>query len=116
MSHEMIVADHDGIQDMARAKECAEVLMKTYPGHPWIVNAQDDSVWVSLMYAAKFGSYCYYIHPRHTVTPTMLREHVIRGGGELLERLGMPRHGVWDGTIPESMEGADWRHFKGHNA
>lgn len=113
MSHDLIVADWDGVQDMERAKDVTDMLCKTYPGHPWIVNAQDGSVWISMLTSQPFGQYCYFINQKDVTSPTTLREHTIRGGGEFLERLGLPRHGKWDGEKPMQLEGADKRFFRG---
>lgn len=113
MDHELIVADWDGTQDMDRSKDVADMLCKEYPGHPWIVNAQDGSVWISLLTSQPFGQYCYFINQKDVTSPTTLRELTIRGGGEFLERLGLPRHGKWDGSPPKHLEGADMRFFRG---
>lgn len=113
MDHDIIVSDWDGVQDMDRAKDVGDMLSKFYPGHPWVVNCQDGSVWISLLYSTTFGQYSYFINQKDVTSPTTLRELSMKGGGEFLERLGMPRHGKWDGSLPNHLEGADPRFFRG---
>jgi hypothetical protein len=109
----------DGIEDAEHdlAGYCCSQLSRMYPGHPWPVevhigNDGVPNITIRHWALAQFGPYGYFINGRDIISPTSLHKLLLQGGGEILERLGFPRVGGWDGTIPEGVEETDPRFDK----
>ena len=95
--------DAESIEMEHKAKECAEILSQTYPAHIWMVGwAPGMTLVVKNMFGdAKYG---YTIDASRVATASELKHLVKMAGGELLERLGLPR-GRWDGeTMVEQFD------------
>lgn len=109
----LIAMDGDSVPELEFAGYCAMYLTKCYPGHPWPVEAHitPDGMDIRIRHwaMAKFGPYCYHIAPQDANTYESLHKSLMIGGGEILDRLGFPRVGDWDGSIPETLEDTDQR-------
>jgi hypothetical protein len=93
------------------------LLTQMYPGHPWPVEVHIGldgipSIRIRHWAMSAFGPYCYHIDGKDIISPTSLHSLVLTGGGEILERLGLPRVGGWDGTLPETVEDTDARFYR----
>jgi hypothetical protein len=109
--------DGDVVAELEFAGYCAWFLTQCYPGHPWPVEchqSQDGSIDIRIRHwaLAKFGSYCYYIDPKDITSPTTLHRLLKMGGGEILDRLGLPRNKPWDGQVPVMIDDVDIRFLK----
>ena len=93
-SHTHGFHNKEGYFDEANAalgKHVGEALAKFYPGHPWGVASELEHGIVKLCIQG-FSQWQYVIHAASLKgDPSMKR--VMRAGGELLERLDMPRNG-----------------------
>src|SRR6267378_2519869 len=94
------------------AKEVAFTLDNTYPNYPWVVGWHPGfALAVKLLLNPDFN-YGYTIDCRGGMTAYALAHSAKMAGGELLERLDLPR-GAWTGEMPtKNIEGVD----KGHEA
>jgi hypothetical protein len=104
--------DGDVLAELEFAGYCAYYLSQCYPGHPWPVECHqtpDGKIDVRIRHwaLAKFGSYCYYIDPNDIISPTALHKHLMMGGGEILDRLGLARNKPWDGQVPDHIDDVD---------
>jgi hypothetical protein len=87
----------------------AQVLESRYPGYLWEVSGlRGGGLFIKCGQTAHFGTYGYYIQEKDIYSTAHLVELTVQGGGELLERAGLPR-GPWNGEIPTRLEGADPR-------
>ena len=99
----------DGTMEMF-AKEAAQVLTNHYPNYPWCIGwAPGFALVVKLLINPDFN-YGFTLDCRGGLQYKRFVHEVTMAGGELLDRLDMPR-GKWDGQMPEkNIEGVD----KGH--
>lgn len=81
------------------AKMAASVLTKHYPNHLWMVGWMPGMALVLKLGEAPDLRYGYSIDVPRCASVSELEKEIMRGGGELLERLNMPR-GAWDGEFP----------------
>jgi hypothetical protein len=100
--------------ELQLAGDICHMLTQMYPGHPWPVEVHIGldgvpSIRIRHWALTQFGAYCYHIDGKDIISPTSLYQLVLTAGGEILERLGLPRVGGWDGTIPRSVEETDPR-------
>jgi hypothetical protein len=86
------------------AKLAAKLLCETYPNHVWVVGWAPGAVLV-IKNLAMDGRYGYTVDAAGADSVTHLEKLIVRAGGELLERMGLPRDRPWDGTIPERVDG-----------
>jgi hypothetical protein len=94
-------SDDPGEQDpfakakMETARWAGEKLNQHYPGHPWLVQVEGDRfnavVMIQIMGIMPADRW-YLIKFRNLLTDAGGRM-IMKAGGELLERYGMPRHG-----------------------
>lgn len=94
--------------DMATCKLVYETLCEQYPGHQWMVGADAfaGTVEIKLLYLNPLKPWDRYgcrIHLASLKTAHGLRK-VIRYGGELLERYGLPRRGFREGDNMKAIE------------
>ncbi len=85
--------------EMAVAKMVAEILTEAYPQHLWYVGWQGGAIVIK--HGAtdnRFG----FVLPK-TFSFTNLKKVTIMGGGEMLERAGLPR-GPWNGEMGKAFE------------
>jgi len=76
------------IADMAMAKSIAEALHKQYPGHLWMVNADNGNNIATVQLGGISGKFGFNIH-LDKITAGM--ELIMRAGGEILERYNLSR-------------------------
>lgn len=80
--------------DLALTKTIADKLQRHYPGHPWLVevtHAQGIATITIPLFTGRSGTTKYVLHISKLKTDPGLRS-VVRAGGEILERLAIPRN------------------------
>jgi hypothetical protein len=89
------------------AKEVAITLTNTYPNYPWVVGWHPGmALAVKLLINPDFN-YGYTIDCRKPMSAFELAHMAKMAGGELLERLDLPR-GAWTGEMPtKNIQGVD---------
>jgi hypothetical protein len=95
--------DKENFQMELIAKLAASLLTKHYPEHIWMVGWAPGGVLV-LKNMAMDGRYGYTVDAGRAHSVSFLEHAIIMGGGELLERMGMPR-GKWNGEFATQVEG-----------
>lgn len=88
---EFIVKDTQTAALQSLCKNVLEVLYKHYPGHLWMVKADDGQGVVFIFNARISGSEGYILHIENLTNYTILEHRVMQAGGEVLERFGMSR-------------------------
>lgn len=73
--------------DMAACRRAVGILFKHYPGHEWLV---DIAGGVMNIRSANLSSNYGWVQRLDEVTPRNFDNKVMKGGGEILERFGMP--------------------------
>lgn len=111
---DIITVEDDGMDDLRAAAAVAVVLERHYPGYLWEVSGcRGGGLFIKCGQTACFGQYGYYIQEKDIYSASHLVAMAVAGGGELLERAGLPR-GRWNGEMPNHFEGADPRHRRYH--
>jgi len=77
--------------DEMTAKSIADVLEKKYPGYLWAVNVNSAGGVITLLCMNLSGKYGHVIKMGKLDTWDSLRDKVMRGAGEILERYSQPR-------------------------
>lgn len=95
---EVTSVDKESQQMEMMAKLAAQLLSKHYINHAWAVGWAPGMTLV-IKYLGADARYGYTIDAAKASSISELEKAVIMGGGELLERLGMPR-GAWNGEFP----------------
>lgn len=90
MSSKKIITDITNINTRILVKNCLDVLHRHYPGHPWLVMADDVGGIVNIMHPQLSGLHGFTLHI--TKIDTKFKS-VSRGAGELLERFKVKRGG-----------------------
>ncbi len=91
------------------AKMAAQLLNNHYPNHWWMIGWAPGMTLV-IKHGAGDSRYGYTVDAAKAATTSILEHAIVMGGGELLERMGMPR-GAWDGEhIGQVYEGASAVH------
>lgn len=85
------------------AKLAAQKLSQHYPQHIWMVGWAPGMTLV-IKNMAMDARYGYTVDAARAATVSELEHAIIMGGGELLERIGMPR-GAWNGEFATTVEG-----------
>lgn len=80
------------------AKMAASVLSAAYPSHVWAVGWAPGMTLVIKNLAIDDGRYGFTVDAARAATVSELERTIRLGGGELLERCGVPR-GKWDGEL-----------------
>lgn len=80
------------------AKLAAQKLTQHYPNHVWMVGWAPGMALV-IKYMGADARYGYTVDAAKASSISELEHAIVMGGGELLERLGMPR-GAWNGELP----------------
>ncbi len=94
------------------AKHVAQALTVSYPNYPWAIGWHPGGVLCVKLMLASDGNYGYTIDAYRLHSASDLTKQAVMAGGELLERLGMPR-GAWNGDMPtQNYDGVD----KGHES
>lgn len=101
MFDEVSLSESYGPKAMADEDVCRAVgqdLTHFYPGHFWCVGANHEAgtIYIDLPYQKPLHlkSYGYLLY-LSTVLGADGRKHIMRAGGELLERFGLPRSGAF---------------------
>lgn len=87
------------------AKMAAGLLSKHYPAHLWWVGWAPGFTLV-IKNGAMDARYGFTVDVARAASISILEHAIVMGGGELLERMGMPR-GEWNGEFAEKVEGID---------
>lgn len=87
--------DQESLEMESRARLVAETLCKEYPNHLWQVGWAPGATLIvkHMLGDARYG---YTIDNAMICSQTALRRACQQAGGELLERMGLPR-GAWNG-------------------
>lgn len=97
------------LDDMLLAKRASDQLAKHYPNHLWGVNVDSEGGVMNIFAFNISGRYGFRLKLSTVYTDPDLK-CVMRAGGEILERAGMPRS-YWDGeTLPFIIEGVKPHH------
>jgi hypothetical protein len=80
------------------AKMSAQILTRHYPNHLWAVGWAPGYTLVIKNMAIDDGRYGFTVDAAKAATISELEKAVMYGGGELLERCGVPR-GSWNGEF-----------------
>ncbi len=77
--------------DLLMAKEMADSLHATYPGHIWAVSVDGSIGFADVRNLALSGSWGYRLRLDKMFSASDFKKRVLRGGGEMLERYRMTR-------------------------
>jgi len=77
--------------DLVTAKEMADALFTTYPGHLWAVSCDGKTGMADVRNLGLSGSWGFRMKLKEIYSGSSFRADVIRAGGELLERYQMSR-------------------------
>lgn len=80
------------------AKLAASTLSVHYPAHVWAVGWAPGRTLVIKNLAIDDGRYGFTVDAHKAATVSELEHAIMLGGGELLERCGVPR-GTWNGEL-----------------
>lgn len=92
---EVTSTDAESSQMELIAKLTAQLLTEHYPNHLWMVGWAPGMTLV-IKHGGGDARYGYTIDASKAATISILEHAIVMGGGELLERMGLPR-GAWDG-------------------
>ncbi len=96
-SEEHLAAENQiDANDLLLAKQIADVLMRHYPGHAWMVNVDGKQGVANIKNGLMSGLYGYRLLLPQLISATDLDHRVMKAGGEILERFNTPR-GRFDG-------------------
>ena len=85
-------------------KKAAMLLSRGYPNHLWMVGSAPGGVLV-IKHGLGDNRYGFTVDVPSAASVSELEKAIYMAGGELLERMGLPR-GAWDGdTQPTQYEG-----------
>lgn len=102
---EVTSVDGESQRMEAVAKLAAQLLTRHYPNHVWMIGWAPGAVLV-IKYMGADARFGYTVDAGKAASVSELEKAVVMAGGELLERLGLPR-GAWDGELPgQEYEGA----------
>lgn len=90
--------DPENTQMEMMAKLAAQVLSSHYPAHLWAVGWAPGMALVIKNMAIEDGRYGFTIDCAKAASISEVEKAIKFGGGELLERCGVPR-GTWDGQF-----------------
>ena len=83
-------ADVDTLAEMAVAKQVAEDLHSTYPGHMWAVTVRGGAVVIKDLFVSSLYGYVLKMDAiKHDAK--VMKQEVLRAGGEILERARLER-------------------------
>lgn len=77
--------------DEILAKNCSEVLEKSFPGYLWAVHVNEREGFVDLFNLNISGQHGFSIKLNGFYSWDSIRDKVMRAGGEILERHKLPR-------------------------
>lgn len=90
--------DPENAQMHLIAKMAATNLNEHYPNHLWMVGWAPGRV-LAIKHMLGDSKYGYTVDAAKAATVSELETAIVMGGGELLERLGLPRR-AWNGDMP----------------
>lgn len=91
--------DKETIEMEHKAKEVAMRLTQAYPRHPWAVGWAPGMTLIVKLLSSPNSNFGYTIDCAASFSASDLAKSAVMAGGELLERLNMPR-GAWNGDMP----------------
>lgn len=80
--------------ELALCKRIGAILNHHYKGHPWMIEVNFVQGMAKIGIPVLLGNWTYNIRLDEIVNDADLRSSVLRGGGELLERFGIPRNTI----------------------
>ena len=93
-------ADVDTLAEMAVAKQVAEDLHAAYPGHMWAVTVRGGAVVIKDLFVSSLYGYVLKIESiKHDAK--VMKQEVLRAGGEILERARLERGMRTDKTVTQ---------------
>lgn len=97
---EVTSVDAESSQMELIAKMAAHLLSSKYPRHLWAVGWAPGMTLVikNMAIMGDGNKYGYTVDAAKAATVSELERAIVMGGGELLERCGVPR-GMWDGQF-----------------
>lgn len=105
-----VIVEADDDKDDGIAADVARILIEAYPGHPWHVRVGRGVIVVKHMKASpKFGM----CHPydRIAFDAKVLKQSIVRAGGEFLERAGLTRGKAKEGDVIKVVDGIPEKHL-----
>ncbi len=94
--------DAESVEMEAKAKEVALLLTRTYPAHPWMVGWAPGMTLI-VKHMAGDCRYGFTIDACRSFSASDLARSAMLAGGELLERMGLPRT-AWNGDMGQQYE------------
>lgn len=94
--------DAESVEMEHKAKQVATYLTRAYPDHPWMVGWAPGMTLV-VKHMAGQAKYGYTIDAAKSFSASHLARAAVMAGGELLERMGMPR-GRWNGEFGQEYQ------------
>jgi hypothetical protein len=99
----MYTTESEEVQDLSLAKDIAETLHSSYPGHLWAVNVTGGVVQIKNLYISdKYGMVIHYNNIKGDAGHR--KKRVINAAGEFLERAYMKR-GAYTGEAVKKVDG-----------
>lgn len=95
---EVTSVDAESSQMELIAKMAAMKLSEHYPSHVWMVGWAPGMTLVIKNMAIDDGRYGFTVDAARAASVSELERSIVYGGGELLERCGVPR-GAWNGEM-----------------
>ena len=92
---EVTSIDEESVAMETIAKLAAQRLSMSYPNHLWMIGWAPGNTLV-IKYGGADARYGYTVAASKAATISELERAIVFGGGELRERLGIPR-GAWNG-------------------
>lgn len=77
--------------EMVIAREMADILHTTYPGHVWAVNVDRSGGVAHVRNLALSGQWGFVLRLPDIYSASEMRREVVRAGGEILERYRLKR-------------------------
>jgi hypothetical protein len=93
-----------GGAEQALACELSQLLADHYPGHLWRIGVNSEGKVIDIFNQRVSNDYGWRIRFYEAYTHDDLRKEIIRAGGEILERGGLPR-GKYTGEQVDFVEG-----------
>jgi hypothetical protein len=94
--------DSETLEMEVKAKEVATMLCQKYPNHPWAVGWAPGAVLV-VKHLGGDARYGFTIDAATIATSSELAHMATMAGGELLERMGLPR-APWQGEFGQQYQ------------
>lgn len=99
--------------DLVLTGRVADVIQRHYPGHGWMIQVSHEQgvVMISIPLFMGYNKYTIYIS---TINSDPGLRSVVRAGGEILERYGIPRNNFNVDDFLAALEGIP-KHLRAHH-